>query len=382
MRVLIAHSFYRLSGGEDRYVEQQVGLLRSRHEVELLARHNRDLQGGLATATRMTLSTSELKSVQDAVDRFQPDLIHLHNAYPALGPAVHLAAKRRDVPLVLTVHNFRLRCPNGYTFTEGAPCVRCVNGNYLNAVVHRCFPSRSQAAGYAASLWVHRFVLKLDAKVTAFIAPSEFVGNRLVDWGVARPRVEIVRNYTELDSGSPAPGSFGMYLGRLSSEKGIDVLLHALARAGDPPFRIVGDGPLRTALVDVARELGLERTEFVGQVPSEQVPALLREARFLALPSLWDENAPLAALEAMAAGRPLLVTEKGGLPELVANGEGLVCEAGDAHDLADKISTLMADAALCEATGRRALARSREEFTPAAHLRRLESAYERVLTGG
>lgn len=382
MRILIAHSFYRRPGGEDRYVEQQMELLTPHHSVELFSRRNEDLEGGLSTAARMTASSpKERHALRDVIDGFRPDLIHLHNPYPALGPAVHLEARRAQVPLVMTVHNCRLRCPNGYMFTEGKPCRRCERGNYSNALLHHCFSDTKQAASYASSLWVHRFMLKLDDKVTAFITPSEFMHDRMLQWGFPQSRVNVARNFTDHQSGSPEPGRYGIYVGRLSSEKGVNVLLEALALAGDPPFRIVGDGPVMPALKELARERGLANTDFLGQLPSGHVAQQLREARFLALPSLWDENAPLAALEAMAAGRPLLVTQGGGLPELVRFGEGFVCQRDDPRDLADKISTISNDDDMCRRAGTAALDRAKAEFTPGAHLRRLEEIYESV-TGG
>jgi glycosyltransferase involved in cell wall biosynthesis len=264
-------------------------------------------------------------------------------------------------------------------FTEGKPCRRCEGGNYSNALLHHCFSDTKQAASYASALWLHRFILRLDDKVSAYITPSEFMHDRMLEWGFAPERVNVVRNFTDHQSGTPAPGRYGIYVGRLSSEKGVNVLLEALAIAGDPPFRIVGDGPVMSALRDLARERALRNTRFLGQLPSGEVGHQLREARFLALPSLWDENAPLAALEAMTAGRPLLVTQGGGLPELVRSGEGLVCRRDDARDLADKIQLLSSDDDLCRAAGRAALERAEAEFTPEAHLRRLEEIYERVI---
>jgi glycosyltransferase involved in cell wall biosynthesis len=382
MRVLIAHSFYRRPGGEDRYVEQQMDLLLPQHEVELFSRHNEDLGGGVSTAARMTASSpQERRALRQVIDRFHPDLIHLHNAYPALGPAVHLEAQRAGIPLVMTVHNCRLRCPNGYMFTEGQPCRRCEAGNYSNALVHHCFSDSKQAASYASALWVHRFMLRLDNKVSSFITPSEFMHDRMLEWGFPRERVNVARNFTDHPLGTPDPGRYGIYVGRLSSEKGVNVLLEALAIAGDPPFRIVGDGPVMPALRDLAHERALRNTRFLGQLPSGEVAQHLRGARFLALPSLWDENAPLAALEAMSAGRPLLVTKGGGLPELVRSGEGFVCRRDDARDLADKIQLISSDDDLCRAAGAAALARANAEFTPTAHLRRLEEIYESVTAG-
>jgi glycosyltransferase involved in cell wall biosynthesis len=381
VRILVAHSFYRLPGGEDRYVETQVPLLRTRHDVVVVRRANENLPGGIPTAARMTYSRREQARVEHAIDGFRPDVVHLHNAYPSLGPAVHLAAQRKGVPLVMTVHNFRLRCPNGYMFTEGAPCRRCERGMYVHAVVHRCFPSRAQGASYATSLWLHRFVLRLQDRVALFLSPSEFVRRRLVEWGIEARRVEVVRNFTDVRGEPAAPGGFGAYVGRLSSEKGLDVLLRALARAGDPPFEIVGDGPLRGELEALAGALGLARTRFTGLLPHEEVVAVVGRARFVAFPSLWDENAPIAAMEAMAMGRPLVVTNTGGLPELVGGGEGLLCEPGDRDGLAAAIATLMEDDDLALAAGRRAHAHARRQLSPEPHLAALERCYESVVSG-
>ncbi len=379
MRILLAHSFYRIPGGEDGYVRQQVELLRERHEVRLFARHNNELSPGLSTMRTMTFSPRARAGVSSAIADFQPDLIHLHNAYPSLGPSVHHAAQRASVPVVMTVHNFRLRCPNGYMFTEGESCRRCEGGLYHNAVVHECFPSRGQAAGYAAALWTHRFLLRLDAKVSLYLTPSEFMRRRMLEWGFDEARVVVVRNFTTVPEKTTEPGAYGLYLGRISSEKGIDVLLEALKAAGDPPFRIAGDGPVLGELEALAAELGLRNTEFVGRLAPDRVIQALRGCRFVALPSLWDENAPLAALEAMAAGRPLVVSATGGLVELVANGEGMACPAGDVEALGAAVAELASDDDMCRRMGAAALTRARAEFVPRAHLKRLESAYERCL---
>jgi glycosyltransferase involved in cell wall biosynthesis len=380
LRVLIAHAFYRRPGGEDRYVEQQMDLLAPDHDVALFSRRNEDLGTGLSTAARMTWSSGDdRRELRATIEGFRPDLIHLHNAYPALGPSVHLEAQRAGVPLVMTVHNCRLRCPNGYMFTEGKLCRRCENGNYSNAVLHHCFSDGKQAASYASALWTHRFMLHLDDKVAAYITPSQFMHDRLLGWGFPPGRVNVVRNFTDHHEATAEPGRYGIYLGRLSSEKGVDILLEALRVAEDPPFRICGDGPVRASLEELAVAKGLQNTAFLGQLPAEEVAGQLHGSRFFVLPSLWDENAPLAALEAMAAGRPLLVTRGGGLPELVSSGEGLMCRRGDPLDLADKIRSFWDDDALCLNAGTAALVRAAAEFTPAAHLRRLEDVYQQVI---
>jgi glycosyltransferase involved in cell wall biosynthesis len=380
LRVLVAHSFYRISGGEDRYVEQQIELLRSsHHEVQILGRRNESLRTNVSTAATMAFSQRVLRAVEERIDRFAPDVIHLHNPYPALGPAVHLAARRRGVPLVQTIHNLRLRCPNGLMFTEGLPCRRCEAGNYTHAALHHCFPTRSQATAYAGALWSHRFVMGLEGKVSAFIAPSNFMGAQLKRWGIPEDRVWTIRNFVP---SFPPPSSVlrdhGTYVGRLSSEKGLDVLLRALSLAGDPPFRIIGDGPMYPELVDLRDGLGLKRVVFTGRLPHADVHHLVSESRFLVMPSLCEENAPLAVLECMAAGRPVLVSENGGLPELVEGGAGMSFPPGDATSMAEKMRALLSDDERCLEMGVRARALAEERCSAGGHLRRLEELYREV----
>ena len=380
MRVLIAHSFYRTSGGEDGCVQQQLNLMSHTHEVQLLGKRNRDLRGGPSTALRMLYSQRVRDEVEAYIRAFRPDVVHLHNSYPALGPAVFLAAKSLQIPLVMTVHNYRLRCPNGYMFTAGSTCTRCEGGGYHNAVLHPCFATKEQSVAYASSLWFHRFVLRLEDTVSLFVCPSEFMRTTLQRWGVPMEKLRLIRNFTQpVTDADSAPGEYGAFAGRLSSEKGLNVLLDALRNAGDPPFRILGDGPDLGRLRRTASELGLVHTRFEGRAPAETVDQVLRGARFVALPSLSNENAPLAALEAMARGRPLVVSAVGGLPELAEDGRGRIARAGDVTDFCRHVASLMSEAESCRRAGARALAFAQEELTPERHLAQLEEAYRDLI---
>lgn len=381
MRILIAHSFYRVPGGEDRYVRQQAGLLADGHDVHLLTSRNESLGSRVDAGHRMMYSRPLRREVRKEISSFRPDVIHLHNAYPSLGPAIHLVAAELGIPLVMTVHNYRLRCPNALMFTNGSICSRCVKGSYYNAVVHSCLPTKGQAATYASALWWHRFVLRLEDKVALFICPSEFVSKKLAEWGVEAGRVQVIRNFTDTEPDRDSvPGNYGVYAGRLSREKGLDALLEALRRAGDPPFRILGDGPDEQRLHDRKSALGLANTEFAGRVPPEEIKQHLRRARFLALPSLCHENAPLAALEAMACGCALLVSDLGGLPELAGDGRGMICSPGDVNRLAECISSLMKDDEFCLTAGKASMDFVRAEALPDRHRHCLERAYAGLLT--
>ena len=379
MRILIAHSFYRVAGGEDGYVRQQMEALGAEHEVELLSIDNSTLNATLTTWARMAAGVPGRAEVDRVFERFDPDVVHLHNVYPGLGPAVHRAAAARGVPIVMTVHNFRLRCPNGYMFTNGEICRRCANGNYANAVVHRCFSTRTQAAGYASALWLHRFVVGLERKVDRFIAPSEFTAERLRSWSIPPERISVVRNFTQVPADAGPPGKHGLYAGRMSPEKGLEVLLEALATAGDPDFVFAGDGPEHRSLVAQARDRGLANARFVGHRPRSEVDRLLAEARFVVMPSRSEENAPLLALEAMAHGRPLIATDLGGLTELTADGRGISVRPDHAGDLAAAIGRLVRDDALCGALGDKARSFAQRALTTEAHVDALLQVYDEVV---
>ena len=376
-RVLIAHAFYRQFGGEDQYVHQQVDLLQKYHTVQLLSLRNDELVSRFRTLKDFVYSRQRERDVVEEIRAFRPHVIHLHNPYPAFGPAVHLAASRLRIPLVQTVHNLRLRCPNGYMFTEGSVCRRCERGMYIHAAIHDCFPDRTQAASYAASLWLHRFILHLNTRVTRFVAPSNFMLQRLRSWDISTEKISLIRNFTDIPEGSDfSPGLYGMYLGRLSHEKGLNVLLAALVEARDPRFVFVGDGPARHSLEQETKRLALRNTVFRGEQSRQRVDALLRESRFLVIPSVWEENAPLAALEALARARPLVVADIGGLSELAMDGQGLIFPPSDSHGLARHIRKLMIEDDLCQQMGAKARSFAEARLSGDKHAADLERLYE------
>jgi glycosyltransferase involved in cell wall biosynthesis len=219
----------------------------------------------------------------------------------------------------------------------------------------------------------------LEERVSAFIAPSGFMKAQLERWGIPGHRVWTIRNFV---SSFPRPssilGDYGTYVGRLSSEKGLGVLLQALSLAGDPPFRIIGDGPVHHELVDLSARLGLKQTVLTGRLHHSEVNRIVSESRFLVMPSLCDENAPLAVLECMAAGRPVLVSENGGLPELVEAGAGMSFKTGDARSMADMMHVLLRDDERCIGMGMRARTLAEERFSAEGHLRQLEELYREV----
>jgi glycosyltransferase involved in cell wall biosynthesis len=218
--------------------------------------------------------------------------------------------------------------------------------------------------------------MRLEERVARFIVPSEFMRHRMLEWGIDDDRVRVIRHFVPISGSEPSDtfGSYGAFFGRLSSEKGLDLLLAALHRSGDPPFLIVGDGPQRPALEDLASKLGLANTKFLGWQSHERVGELVAAARFVAIPSVGEEVASLSALEGLAAARPLLVSDRGALPELVAAGAGLVCRPEDSIDFSERIDELMRDDDLCRRASVKA-ARMAHALAPQQYLANLEAVY-------
>lgn len=233
---------------------------------------------------------------------------------------------------------------------------------------------------YALTLWVHRFLLRLEQKVALFIAPSDFMRELMIEAGLPAEKVIVVRNFSrETPRAAPSVGKFGLFLGRLSPEKGIHVLLRAIHAAGSSiPFRIIGDGPERTSLEGLAAELQLNNVRFFGRLPRAEALSHLQEAEFVVMPSVSFDNAPLAVLEALGAARPVIVSDAGGLPEMVTAQSGMVFRSGNHKELASGMRALHDAPELRLRMGQASASEHRRRFSPQVHLAALNDCYEQV----
>jgi GT2 family glycosyltransferase len=231
-------------------------------------------------------------------------------------------------------------------------------------------------------LSAHRLGFRLENVIDCFVAPTQFMADKLRSWGIPSDRITIVRYFTASHPPATPPGRTGLYLGRLSAEKGVDVLLEALARAGDPAFEIAGGGPADHDLRRRAADLGLMNVTFLGQLEKAGVNDALQRARYVVVPSIWDEPFGIVALEALAAGRPVIGTATGGLEELVDKGGGIVIPPSDADALAAAIGRCVADDELIAAAAERGRAVANSDFTPLVHLAALERMYAAVVDRG
>lgn len=389
MRVLQVHNRYRERGGEDAVVEAEAAVLRAAgHTVIEHAAVNPD--GTLASARALGTSAWNRKAaaaVVAAAREGDVDVAHVHNTWFSLTAAVVAALDRAGIPVAATLHNYRLLCVNAQLFRDGGPCEDCVGSTLLHGVVHRCYRGSAAASAVAAAaIGLNRRTDTWERHVTRFLALNEFARGRFVAGGLPAGRIVVKPNFVA-DPGPrdlpPSTSRTVLYVGRLTEEKGVRTLLEAwaLAQPSDLELLVVGDGPLRASLAADAPP----GVTFTGFQPSEEVSRSMFAARALVFPSRWYEGQPVTVLEAMARGLPVLASDLGGTPELLAGqGRAWLARPGDTVAWAAALHRLQGDGADDRVDTGGAAGRVSYEagFTPAAGLRGLEGVYEAILTEG
>jgi glycosyltransferase involved in cell wall biosynthesis len=382
VRILILHSRY-LSGdvsGENRVVDDESRLLREAgHDVRVWAPEP-DVAGPagqIRSGISAIWSTAAARTVEETVRRHQVQIVHLHNLFPTMSPAVIRAAGRAGAGVVMTLHNYRLMCLPGSLLREGRICELCVGHVPWQGVRHRCY--RGSAAGsavLATSLSVHRAAGSFD-RVDRFLAVSDFVRNKHIEAGLPPERIAVRANFAWPTATRTGPGDHFLFAGRLATEKGVDTLLRAWAEAPDLlPLVVVGDGPEEARL----RDLAPPGVEFRGRVTPGEMPVLMRGARGLLVPSRWYEAAlPRVVLEAYAAGVPVVVADIGALPDGVVDGvSGYLVPPEEPAAWAEALRRL-SDPGQSERMGAGAREGWAERYSPERGLTALETAYREVL---
>lgn len=393
MKVLAVSSFWHPRGGDTTCLFGMVDLLRARgHEVVPFAmRHPDNLpsvwearwpprlellgaarEAQLARLPQAIWSRRAAKAMASLLRDVRPDVAHLHHVHRHLTPSVLAPLRAAGVPVVWTVHDYELICPNAHLYTRGAPCERCRGHRYQEAVRLACRrEDPRQSLAVAVEKWVHA-ALGVWRRVDRFLCPSRFLLDRLRDFGLPADRLAHHPNFVYERPAADGVGEGVLYAGRLTSEKGVEDLIRAARELPDVPFTVVGDGPLRAALTAQAPA----NVVFLGQVEPAAVPGLLGGARVVVVPSRWPENDPYAVLEAQMVGRPVVASAVGGIPEQIRDGvDGLLVPPASPGAMARALRGLVADPGRCAELGSRARDRVRNERSTMAWVGRLEDTY-------
>lgn len=383
MRILQVHTRYREPGGEDVVVGAEAELLRrAGHEVvQWQAQNPEGTSAAVATLALSPWNPAAARSLGRVATRLRPQVAHVHNTWFAMSPSVLPALRRAGIPVVMTLHNYRLLCANSRLFRDGRPCEDCIGTHPWHGLRHRCYrDSLLQSLPAAGTIAFHSLLGTWRRDVSLFLALNEFSRARFVSGGLPPERIHIKPNFV-VDPGprtvSNQASPTVLYVGRLVAEKGLTVLLEAWRRAAMSSLElvIVGDGSMRPAL----QRLAVPGVRFAGRLPAEEVRRRMLAARVLVLPSLSYEVQPMAALEAVAAGVPVLASDIGGMPELLRPlGSCWLVPPGVEEAWAAALGRLT-DARLVEQGGRQARATYEQSFTEASALDALEAAYELAL---
>lgn len=378
LKVLFVHNFYQQRGGEDSVVESEVELLRSHgHAVATYFRHNDDIthRSKAAVAKDTFWSLSAAADMISLMDQHQPDVIHVHNTFPLISPSMYWAAAKRGIPVVQTLHNFRLHCPQAMYLRNGKVCEDCLGKIPWRGALRGCYrDSTLQSSVLASMVTVHRALGTWQNKVTRYIALNEFCRSKFIEGGLPATRISIKPNFVDFDAPIGGDRRGFLFVGRLSAEKGVDVLVNAQRKTPASMLRVAGTGP-EHALLDQLAGLTV-----LGALPMEQVRQEMSSAAALVLPSIWYENFPRTLVEAFGCGLPVIASRIGALAELVKDGQtGLLFEPGDADDLARKMRWALDNRQAMATMGGNARKQYEAEFTADRNYEQLMAIYDSAI---
>jgi glycosyltransferase involved in cell wall biosynthesis len=373
-RILVVHNRYRQPGGEDAVVQAEAELLeRHGHAVALYLRDNRELEnvGRLEALADTFWSRRAAHEVADLVRRFRPELVHAHNTFARVSGSLYWSAARAGVPLVQTLHNYRLLCVQAMFLRDGRVCEDCLGHVPWRGVTRRCYRgSTAQSAALASSLALHRSLGSFSAKVARYIALTEFSRRKFAQGGLPPERIAVKPNFADLAPPPPGERRGALFVGRLSPEKGVATLLGALDRAPQARVDVIGAGPEERA---VAAHPGVR---WLGWRSSAEVGARMRAAAVLVMPSLWYECFPRTLVEAFGSGLPVIASRIGALAELVEHGRtGLLFEPGSADGLARALAWAESNPARMRAMGGHARSVYEARFSPERNYEQLMAIY-------
>ncbi len=387
MKVLLVHSAYQQYGGEDSVVKAETELLQSHgDEVVLYGRHNDEIKNFnvLQKALFFPQSIYSWKTsseIDDVVRRVKPDVAFIHNVYPLISPSVYYALHAVGVPSLQVLHNFRPFCPNGLFYTQDKVCEACKGGNYLNAVKNRCFRgSVALSSLYGLTLGLNRLAGMID-KISGFICLTEFFRIKMREVGIPESKLFVRPNFVRapaLPANQPS-GSYALFMGRLSPEKGLWTLIHAFEKLPGIQLKILGTGPMEQDLRDYIANKGIPNVEMLGFKSGTEKMEILRNAFCLVLPSEWYENFPVTALEGFMAAKPVVASRMGGLPYIVEEGKsGFLFEAGNSAELAQRIQYLAEHPGEAESMGRHGRMLTATKYGPDEAYKNLMNIFSQV----
>ena len=406
MRVLYCNKYNYAFSGTEVYLFEAMELMRSKgHEVALFSMadprgqpthydHNfvphtefKQQNGWFhksRLAARAIYSREARRRIGAMIAEFQPDVAHVRNIYHHLSPSILWELRAQRVPVVYHLNDFKVLCPSYNLVLRGEACEACKGGEFWHALRNKCYPGWGARATLVAEAYIHKWLGTYRKCVDCFLAPSQFVRDKFVEHGWDPSKFEVLPHFQPVKAAveRTAENAPLLYFGRLSPEKGVADLLHAMQRLPSLHLIVAGEGPERRSLEQVATGLGLANVEFAGQMERAALDRAIASSRFTILPSHAYETLGKTILESYAEGRAVVATDLGSRRELVRPGKtGLLYKAGSVDELVAAIQLLSLQPELADEMGRAGQEQLRN-YTPESHYEALVSLYERLVRGG
>ena len=400
MKIIFANNYYYLRGGSERVFFDEMQILRKNgHYVIPFSRYlpqnienpnyfappidyeNASILKKLFVAFSLIYSPTCGRYFDKLLDQELPDIVHGHNIYGRLTTSIIHAAKKRNIPMVLTLHDYKLICPSYLMLRKGKICELCKGKKFYFCLLKKCHKESFVASAiYTFETYFNFFTKKYDW-IRFFICPSKFLLQKHIEGGISEHKLVYVPNFIRIEEFEPSYNNkeYILFVGRLSQEKGISTLLKAIQDV-DIELKVVGDGPLRSACEKFVKENNIKNVSFEGYKYGDKLKNLYRNAMFVVFPSECYENAPMSVLESFAYGKPVVGANIGGVPEMVKDGEtGFLFTPGYHRELREKIVYLLKHPSLVKTMGQKARRLVEQEYNAERHYENLIKIYNRAL---
>ena len=402
MKILMVNKFHYLKGGSEKYYFELAELLKENgHEVAFFSMKDEkniktdckeyfvepiDLNtGSKLKALDVIYSKENKKKMEEALDEFKPDIVHLNNFQRQLSASIIDPIKKRNIPIVFTAHDVQAICP-AITMMDNCKeiCEKCMRGKYLNCIKKKCNKgSTLKSIVGAMEGYYYRLKNIYTKKIDFIITPSEFYREKMIEDGIPESKIKAIHNFVELKDYDldVIDDGYALYFGRLSKEKGILNLINAFTKLKEGKLYIAGEGPEKETIEKIIKENNLEnRIKLLGFLNADQMKDTIRKCKFVIVPSIWYENCPYSVMETLAIGKPVIGANIGGISELVKNEQsGLTYKYDDIDDLANKMETLFNNEELVTEYGANAKKQANELYGKDMYYKNIMSIYEKLV---
>ncbi|MBU3107658.1 glycosyltransferase family 4 protein [Clostridium gasigenes] len=403
MKILMANKFYYIKGGSETYYFGLKNILEAKgHEVIPFAMKdernfsssyekyfvdnidysNMNIIDKIKGASKIIYNFQAKRKIEEIINDTKPDLVHLHIFQHQISPSILHAIKRKNIPIIYTVHDLKSVCLNYKMLNNNNICEKCKGNKFYQCALNKCVKnSMFKSSINVLEGYLHELIGSYKL-IDMFVTPSEFYRDKLIEFGVPKNKIKFIPNFIDISKFKPSYKNDGyyLYLGRLSEEKGLNTLIRAFTNIPEAKLKIVGNGPIEMDLKKYVNDNNILNIEFEGFKQGEELEYVIKNSKFVVIPSEWYENCPMSVIESMAYGKPVIGADIGGIPELIGNNCGYIFKSGSVNDLTNKIKeTLYIDDKQLEERGKNARKRVEDLYGEEKHYCEILKNYKEII---